>query len=162
MARQSSIKMKKTLKITAVVLFVAFVAIQFYRPAKINPPIIAAETLEATTYVPDEVAKILSRSCNDCHTNNSNYPWYSQVAPMSWGIIDHINEGRRELNLSTWAIYDTKRKKHKLEEICEMVTSGEMPHYQYLWIHRDAQLSDDDKKILCDWTETEKLMYERD
>ncbi len=150
--------MKKTLKITAVVLFVAFVAIQFYRPAKTNPPIIAAETLEATTHVPDEVAKILSRSCNDCHTNNSNYPWYSQVAPMSWGIIDHINEGRRELNLSTWAIYDTKRKKHKLEEICEMVTSGEMPHYQYLWIHRDAQLSDDDKKILCDWTETEKSM----
>ncbi|MBA3335114.1 MAG: heme-binding domain-containing protein [Acidobacteria bacterium] len=150
--------MKKTLKITAVVLFVAFVAIQFYRPAKINPPIIAAETLEATTYVPDEVAKILSRSCNDCHTNNSNYPWYSQVAPMSWGIIDHINEGRRELNLSTWAIYDTKRKKHKLEEICEMVTSGEMPHYQYLWIHRDAQLSDDDKKILCDWTDAEKSM----
>lgn len=150
--------MKKTLKITAVVLFVAFVAIQFYRPAKTNSPIIAAETLEATTHVPDEVAKILSRSCNDCHTNNSNYPWYSQVAPMSWGIIDHINEGRRELNLSTWAIYDTKRKKHKLEEICEMVTNGEMPHYQYLWIHRDAQLSDDDKKILCDWTETEKLM----
>ncbi len=71
--------MKKTLKITAVVLFVAFVAIQFYRPAKINPPIIAAETLEATTYVPDEVAKILSRSCNDCHTNNSNYPWYSTI-----------------------------------------------------------------------------------
>ncbi len=150
--------MKKILKITAVVLFVAFVAIQFYRPAKTNPPIIAAETLEATARVPNEVAKILSRSCNDCHTNNSNYPWYSQVAPMSWGIVEHINEGRRELNLSTWAIYDTKRKKHKLEEICEMVTSGEMPHYQYLWIHRDAQLSDDDKKILCDWTETEKSM----
>lgn len=148
--------MKKILKITVILLFVAFLAVQFYRPAKTNPPIVEAETLEATTWVPEAVERILRRSCNDCHTNNSNYPWYSHVAPMSWGVIDHINEGRQELNLSTWATYDTRRKKHKLEEICEMVTSGEMPHYQYLWIHRDARLSDEDKKILCDWTEIEK------
>ncbi len=148
--------MKKTLKITAIVLLTAFVAIQFYRPAKTNPPIVEAETLEATTQVPETVGKILSRSCNDCHTNNSNYPWYSEIAPMSWGVIHHIDEGRGELNFSTWATYNPKRKKHKLEEICEMVTSGEMPHYQYLWIHWDARLSDDDKKILCDWTENEK------
>ncbi len=148
--------MNKILKITAVILFTIFVAIQFYRPVKTNLPIVEAETLEATAQVPDEVAKILNRSCNDCHTNNSNYPWYSQVAPMSWGVIEHINEGRRELNFSTWAHYDTKRKKHKLEEICEMVTSGEMPHYQYLWIHRDAELSEADKKLICEWTEQEK------
>ncbi|MGI8849657.1 MAG: heme-binding domain-containing protein [Pyrinomonadaceae bacterium] len=148
--------MKKILKITALVLFIGFIAIQFYRPAKTNPPIVEGETLQATTQVPEAVEKILSRSCNDCHTNNSNYPWYSEVAPMSWGVINHINEGRRELNLSTWANYNLKRKKHKLEEICEMITSGEMPHYQYLWIHWDARLSDDDKKILCDWTENEK------
>ena len=149
--------MKKILKITIIILFVAFVAIQFYRPAKTNPPIIETETLEAATDVPEAVVKILSRSCNDCHTNNSNYPWYSEVAPMSWGVIDHINEGRRELNFSTWETYNPKRKKHKLEEICEMVTSGEMPHYQYLWIHWDARLTDDDKKIMCDWTDTEKM-----
>lgn len=148
--------MKKAFKIAIVILFTAFVAIQFYRPAKTNPPIVEADTLQATTQVPEEVDKIFSRSCNDCHTNNSNYPWYSEVAPMSWGVINHINEGRRELNLSTWANYDTKRKKHKLEEICEMVTSGEMPHNQYLWIHWDAKLSEEDKKIMCEWAEAEK------
>jgi hypothetical protein len=149
--------MKKTLKIIVLLLFAGFIAIQFYRPAKTNPPIVEAETLEAVTRVPGPVAEILTRSCNDCHTNNSRYPWYADVAPMSWGVINHINEGRRDLNFSTWANYEPKRQKRKLKEICEMVTSGEMPHFQYLWIHRDAKLSEEDKKILCEWAEAEKV-----
>ena len=148
--------MKKILKIIAIVLAVALIAIQFYRPDRLNPPIVEAETLEVNANVPENVSKILERSCNDCHSNQTVYPWYSQVAPFSLLLANHIKDGRRHLNFSVWNTYDDKRKRKKLDEICEQVETGEMPHNQYLWIHRDARLSDDDKKVLCDWTETEK------
>ena len=148
--------MKKAVKLIAIVLAIAFVTIQSYRPDHTNPPIVEAETLEATTTVPENVEKILERSCNDCHSNKTIYPWYSNISPFSWLLADHINEGRRELNFSAWGTYTNKGKRHKLDETCEQVIDSLMPHYQYLWIHRDARLSEADKKILCDWAETEK------
>lgn len=148
--------MKKILKIIAVVLAIVFAAVQFYRPDRTNPPTVQAETLEANAAVPENVARILNRSCNDCHSNETVYPWYSNVSPFSWLLADHINEGRRELNFSVWNTYTAKKKRHKYDEICEQATSGEMPHNQYLWLHRDARLSADDVKILCDWAESEK------
>ena len=148
--------MKKTLKIIAIVLVVGFLLIQLYRPDRTNPPIVQAETLEATTNVLENVRAILKRSCNDCHSNETVYPWYSNVAPMSWGLAFHVEEGRLEMNYSVWNTYSAKKKRHKFDEICEQVTSGAMPHNQYLWLHSEAQLSETDKKILCDWAETEK------
>ncbi len=148
--------MKKVLKIIAVVFVVAFIAVQFYRPDRTNPPIVEAETLEATVQVPENVAAILKRSCSDCHSNQTVYPWYSNVAPFSRLLSNHIEEGRRELNFSIWATYDARKKKRKLDEICEQIEIGEMPFNQYLWLHRDAQLSEDDKKLLCEWTTAEK------
>ena len=148
--------MKKVLKIIAVVLVVGFVLIQLYRPDRTNPPIVQAETLEATTNVPENVHAILKRSCNDCHSNETVYPWYSNIAPMSWGLAFHVEEGRLELNYSVWNTYSAKKKRHKFDETCEQVTSGAMPHNQFLWLHSEAQLSEADKKILCDWAETEK------
>lgn len=148
--------MKKTLKIIAVILFVAFIAVQFYRPDRTAPPIVEAETLEASTEVPENVARIFTRSCNDCHTNKTNYPWYSQIAPASLFLAAHVEEGRSELNLSIWNKYDTKRKRRKLDEICEQVSQKEMPLPSYLWIHWDANLSEEDIKTLCDWADKEK------
>lgn len=148
--------MKKILKIIATVLVVAFVAIQFYCPDRTTPPIVEAETLEANAQVPENVAAILKRSCSDCHSNQTEYPWYSNVAPFSWLLANHIEDGRRELNFSIWGTYEARKKKRKLNEICEQVETGEMPYNQYLWLHRDAKLSEDDKKILCDWTTAEK------
>jgi hypothetical protein len=148
--------MKKVLKIIAIVLAISFIAIQFYRPARINVPIVEAETLEATTQVPENVQEILKRSCNDCHTNQTDWIWYSNIAPISWGMVDHVNDGRNQLNFSKWGTYSPNRKDHKLDEICEQVEIGEMPHYQYLWLHWNAELSKDDVKILCDWTKNEK------
>jgi hypothetical protein len=147
---------KKTLKIIAIVLFIAFIAIQFYRPDRTAPPIVESETLEASTRVPEEVERILIKSCNDCHTNKTNYPWYSQIAPASLFLASHVDEGRRELNFSIWNTYETRRKRRKLDEICEQVTERYMPLPSYLWIHWDAKLSDENIKILCDWAEQEK------
>lgn len=148
--------MKKALKIIAIVAVIALIVIQFFRPDRTTPPIVEADALQASMQVPPEVDAILTRSCSDCHTNKTVYPWYSNVAPVSWWLANHISEGRRKLNLSVWNTYDAKRKGEKLEEICEQVDSGEMPLPSYLWIHRYAVMQEGDSKILCDWAKSEK------
>ena len=151
--------MKKILKIVVVLLVIGFIGIQFVRPDRTNPLINVAETMENSTTVPPDVASILGRSCADCHSNDTHFPWYSQLAPVSWWLNNHINEGRRELNISQWNTYNDKKKGRKLNEICEQVRQGEMPLPSYLWIHRDAALSEADIKTLCDWTASERSKY---
>jgi len=152
--------MKKTLKIIVVLVFVAFVGIQFVRPARENPSIAPEQTLEATTQVTEDVREIFQKSCNDCHTNQTNWRWYSEVAPISWQMVDHVNDGRQHLNFSEWTTYEARRKRKKLDEICEQIQSKEMPLNQYVWIHWDAKLSNEEIKTICDWTknESEKLI----
>jgi len=148
--------MKKALKIIVIVGVIAFIGIQFIRPDFTNPPVVEADTLEASMQVPEQVDAILNRSCVDCHTNKTVYPWYSKIAPVSWWLGNHISEGRRELNMSVWNTYSPKKKANKLNEICEQVESGEMPLPSYLWIHRYAVLKEGETKTLCDWANAEK------
>jgi len=148
--------MKKAIKIVLIVLVIVFAAIQFVRPDRTAPQIVEAETLQSGVQVPGDISLILTRSCNDCHTNLTRYPWYSNVSPFSWYLANHIRDGRRHLNFSIWNTYSDKRKSQKLEEICEQLQSGEMPLSSYLWIHRDAVLSESDSKALCDWATQEK------
>lgn len=145
---------KKILKISALLLILAFGGIQLVRPERTNPASDPAKSLGAGGKLPAEVAAVLNRSCDDCHSNNTEWPWYSNVAPISWSIVDHVNEGREELNFSEWGAYSERRQARKLEEICEEVKEREMPHYQYVWLHRDAALSDAEIRLLCTWTET--------
>jgi hypothetical protein len=147
---------KKTLKIIAILLAIAFIAIQFKRPAFTNPPENPAETIESSINVPKDVEMILSRSCADCHSNRTNYPWYSKIAPASWLLADHIDEGRKELNISVWNTYETRKKIRKLDSICEEVQDGEMPLPSYLWIHWDAAMKPGDAATLCNWANGEK------
>lgn len=147
--------MKKALKIFALVIVLAFIAIQFIRPDFTNPPVNQTETLYATIAVPENVQTIFNRACRDCHTNETAYPWYSKIQPSAWFLADHIAEGRRELNFSIWKTYEPRRQRRKLGEICEQVQTREMPLPSYLWIHSEAKLSDEDIKTLCDWTESE-------
>ena len=146
--------MKKTIKLTALLLAIVFVALQFFQIDKSNPPIVQAETLEAITYVSPDVSIIFGKACNDCHTNKTIYPWYAYVQPAGWMLKDHIDEGRRRLNFSKFATYDSNKRSKKLEDVCEQVQSAEMPLPSYTWIHRDAVLTDSEKQALCDWTVT--------
>ena len=146
----------KYVKIAVVVLFVAFIAIQFYRPDFTNPPVVESENLLAGNQVPENVKAILVRSCGDCHTNETVYPWYSKISPSSWFLANHIEDGRKHLNFSIWNTYETRRKDKKLEEICEQIESKEMPLPSYLWIHWDAKLSEEEVKTLCDWSKQER------
>ncbi|MBS1796991.1 MAG: heme-binding domain-containing protein [Acidobacteria bacterium] len=149
--------MKKILKTVVLIVFavlvLGFIVIQFFRPDFTNPPIDPAATLTANVEVPENVKTILDRSCRDCHTNETQYPWYAKIQPSAWFLKDHIDKGRREVNFSTWSALTPARRKRKLSEVCEQVQNREMPLPSYLWIHRDAALSDADIKTLCDWTE---------
>lgn len=145
--------MKKVVKLAVIAIAVAFLAIQFFQIDKANPPINESETLEAAVKVPPDVTIILGRSCNDCHTNKTVYPWYAYVQPAGWFLRSHIDDGKRHLNFSIFATYDAKKKAKKLEEICEQVTSAEMPLPSYTWIHRDAVLTGSEREALCAWAD---------
>ena len=135
------------------VLAAAAVVIQFARPPRTNPPVDPAQTLAATVTVPADVQAILDRSCNDCHSNRTVWPWYSHIAPISWRLSEHVKDGRKELNFSEFGTYTAKRRAHKLEELCHEVRDKKMPLKDYLLLHPEAKLSDDDRTRLCEWTE---------
>lgn len=148
--------MRKILKAVAALLFLSFVGVQFVRPERVNPPTAAGQSLEEQARVTPEVAGVLKRSCMDCHSNRTDWPWYSNVAPASWFVIDHVNHGRRHLNFSKWGEYDQRRTEDLLKEICRTAKSGFMPLNSYTLVHRSAQLSPADVKTLCDWAVAEQ------
>lgn len=148
--------MKKVLKWTGIGLIVLLVVIQAVRPAKTNPEIDEARTVQAHTRISPEVSAILERSCYDCHSSKTTWPWYSQIAPISWLLVRDVNQGRRELSFSDWARLDARRAARKLQEICEQVEKGEMPMESYVLLHPEAKLSDSDKQLLCDWAKEER------
>jgi len=144
--------LKKFVKIIVIVVAVLFIVAQFYRIDQTNPTIVAGETIEDVVAVPADVSQILSVSCNDCHSNKTAYPWYSNISPFSIFLEDHILEGRTQMNLSKFATYSKQKQTKLLEEICEETTGHYMPLPSYLWIHRDAELTESQIGALCDWT----------
>jgi hypothetical protein len=133
-------------------LVMILVVIQFFRPQRDNPATDPLNSIWAAGGLPADVATILERSCADCHSHRTEWPWYSQIAPVSWLVARDVNEGRSHLNFSRWADYEPYRQHTLLEEICEEVEEGEMPLPFYTPLHGDAALSDADRTSLCDWT----------
>ena len=113
---------------------------------KDNPPVDPSKEIRA----PKEVMAILKRSCYDCHSNQTKWPWYADVAPVSWAVRRDVIEGRKALNFSTWQSYDAAKKKELKKQIFRSVEFA-MPLPQYLWMHKDAKLSKKDKEIIRNW-----------
>ena len=147
---------RRLLKWLALAAVCVLIALQFVRPAKTNPAVDQSQTIHAHLQVPPQVAAIFDRSCQDCHSNTTRWPWYSNVAPLSWWIVEDVNDGRQHLNLSEWGRYDKRRAGNKLDDICDEVKSGAMPISSYALIHRSAKLSPEDVKTLCDWSAAER------
>lgn len=160
MKSRSHSTIMKSFKVALILLVVIFAVLQFFRPDRTNPAVVEAENIRATMAIPAEVDAILKRSCKDCHSNETVYPWYSNVSPASWFLVGHITEAREHMNFSLWNTYSSSKQARRLEEICEEITAGAMPLPSYLWIHRDAVLTADDKQILCTWTAAEKARIE--
>lgn len=146
---------KKILKWTVITLAVIFIVIQAVRPARTNPPVDGARTLQSKMQVPSDIDAILKRSCYDCHSHETRWPWYSNVAPASWLLADHVSEAREHMNFSDWAQYDTDDAEDIFEEITKEVRKGGMPLSSYTMIHSDAKLTEEDKRKLIDWADAE-------
>lgn len=144
-------KRKGKLKYVLIVLLVIFGVMQFFTIDKTNPKVDKAKDLISMTNPPDDVEKMLRSACYDCHSNETKYPWYSNMAPVSWFLKDHIDEGREHLNFSVWGDYPEKKANHKLHECEEEVEEQEMPLSSYTWTHGDAKLSADQRKTLANW-----------
>ena len=135
-------------------IVVVLLLIQLIRIDKTNPPVQHGMDFITITNPSVEIGTILRTSCYDCHSNEASYPWYTNIAPVSWWIKHHINEGREELNFSEWGKYNAKKADHKLEECIELVQEGEMPMSSYTLMHGNAVLSESQKQQLTKWFET--------
>jgi hypothetical protein len=145
-----SISMKKKIILTLVAVIII---IQFIRPAKNKSADISGNDISRHYAVSANVDGILKRSCNDCHTNSTTYPWYTNIQPVGWWMQWHVNDGKSHLNFSEFATYAPKRQHHKLEELVEMVRDGAMPLKSYLWAHGNAKLSTQDTMTLISWAD---------
>lgn len=152
--------MKKyvTFKNIAIFFVFLFLAIQSIRIDKTTSPINPETDFIALTSTNSEVAGMLKTACYDCHSNQPTYPWYTNIAPVSWWIKHHIDEGSHHLNFSIWGTYKEKRKNHKLDECIEMVEEGEMPMSSYTIMHGDAKLSDAQKLQLVEFFKAQKTV----
>lgn len=142
----------KLFKKILLVLLIVFIGIQFVRPAK-NVSTDKSKNIKNLYAVSTEVETILTKACNDCHTNNTEYPWYAAVQPVTWWLDDHIKEGKKHLNFDEYTTYNLRKQFHKMEEVVEQVKEKEMPLDSYTWIHRDAKLSDAERATLTTWAQ---------
>lgn len=145
--------MKKYTKPVLIGLAVIFLLAQFIRPEK-NQSNNLSNDISRKYPVPDSIKAILKVACDDCHSNYTVYPWYSEVQPVASWLAHHVEEGKGELNFSSFTSRRVAVQNHKFEEIIEMVESGEMPLASYTWIHRDAILSEGQKQALIGWART--------
>jgi hypothetical protein len=141
----------KVLKIILLVVLLAFVGIQFIPTTRNQSDIVPSTDLMETYNVPEQVELIFKTSCYDCHSNNTVYPWYNKIQPVSWIMEGHIKEAKAELNFNEFGSYSERRQKSKFKSILSQVKDGEMPLASYTWMHREAKLSDNEKKDLEDW-----------
>ena len=158
--------MKKIIKRILIILLVILVVIQFIRPSKNIETAISQYDISRKYPIPDTVRKILQVTCYDCHSNNTRYPWYSNLQPVYWWLTSHVNDGKAALNFSDFLSYSLRKQFKRLEGISNEVKEGGMPISPYLWIHHDADLSDSQKILLRTWAmsihEAMRLKYPPD
>lgn len=142
---------KKIIKIVVLILFVAFVGIQFIPTTRNQSDKILETDFTETFNVPNDIQNVIKTSCYDCHSNNTNYPWYNKLQPAAWFMEGHIADGKKELNFSEFGDYSNRRQRTKLKSIISQIRDDEMPLPSYLYIHWDAKLSVQEKKRLTDW-----------
>ena len=137
------------------VLAVVVLGIQFIRPEK-NISLDPSGPDDLTVMYPPApgVQTVLEQACFDCHSNNTRYPWYAEIQPVSWWLADHIEEGRSHFNFSAFGSYTTKKQRHKLEELMDEVRDKAMPLTSYKLVHGDARLTDAQIKAVTAWAES--------
>ena len=142
------------LKKIMIFLLIAFIAIQFFHPARNKAGGSQPNYIGKVYAIPTDVKNILAKACNDCHSNNSRYPWYSKIQPVHWWLNGHIRNGKKHVNYDEYTHKSLRYQYHKMEETIEMVKEGTMPLKSYLWTHKDAKLTDDEKNKVIAWAQS--------
>jgi hypothetical protein len=146
--------MKKTRLIILIVILVALVTIQFFQPEKNVAKAASTDDIFSQIETDQLVKKDIVDACYDCHSNHTRYPFYSKFAPISWMMNKHIVEGKKQLNFSEWGKYDKRTQLKLIDEICEVVITGEMPLKSYTFMHSSAILNEKEVEGICSWTDS--------
>ena len=162
------VKKRSLLSMIIVILLLLFIAIQFFQPMKNNNDVDHINDISSVVEFPDSVRSILKTACYDCHSNNTEYPWYTNIQPVAWWLNDHVSEGKWHLNFDEFATIPPRNGKSteelqlkKLEEIKETVELGDMPLTSYTWMHSEAKLNKDQKQIIYNWVDSSKIHLAR-
>jgi len=150
------LKDKSAIQKLLITALVALFVIQLFSIDKTNPPIAESKDFYSTVEMPSDVQLMLKKSCNDCHSHNVAYPWYTNVEPISWWVKGHINAGQQKLNFSTWNDYSADKKNHKLEECIEVMEDKRMPLKSYTWMHKGTALNEADREKLISFFRSAK------
>lgn len=145
--------MKKPLNSILLFILIVFVIIQFFRPEKNISQAPQPANITNLYSTSKEVEAILKTACYDCHSNNTQYPWYVHIQPIGWFLSNHVHDGKQELNFDEFGNYRAARKLKKMEEVIEQVKEGEMPLSSYTFIHSNAKLNNQQKQLLIQWAE---------
>ncbi len=137
-------------------LLVLLIFIQFWHPARNKSEQVMSNDIAKTVLVPEQVQGILEKSCYNCHSNNTDYPWYAYIQPLHWYLNDHIEAGKAELNFNEFDSYSSRRKLNKLRAIANSIEDGTMPLPSYTLLHGNAVLSETEKALLMSWIEKSK------
>jgi hypothetical protein len=132
-------------------LFIVFILIQFIRPARNISGQVSPADITKTVSVPDSVADVFKSSCNDCHSDNTRYPWYVNIQPIGWMMARHVNKGKENLNLNEFAAYSKRKQANKLKAIATSIRDGSMPLASYTILHNDAKLKQHQKDLIINW-----------
>jgi len=127
------------------------IGIQFIQPGRNSSGQVPATDISNTIFIPGDVKSLLQTACNDCHSNNTNYPWYANVQPMGWLLANHIKDGKAALNFSEFGGYSQRRQMSKMKSIASQVKDDEMPLAAYTMLHKNARLTKEQKALIIDW-----------
>lgn len=141
----------KPVKIIGLVLLIVLVGIQFVPTTRNQSDMVPKTDFMVVNDVPENIQNIIKTSCYDCHSNNTDYPWYNKVQPVAWYLEYHVEHGKEELNFNEWGTYSSRRKNSKLKSIISQIEDDEMPLTSYTLVHREAKLSETEKKTVLDW-----------
>lgn len=141
---------------------ILLIGIQLIQPARNENGQALPTDISKTVFIPENVKSLLQAACYDCHSNNTNYPWYANIQPMGWLLANHIMDGKKELNFSEFGTYSDRRQLSKLKSIASQVKDDEMPLASYTMLHKNARLTKEQKALIIDWALNAKDSLEQD
>lgn len=151
----------KILKKIGYFLIFALIISQFFGPEKNEGDLKSISTFVEETNPPENVREILETTCFDCHSNKTTYPWYNKITPVNYWLADHVDEGKKNLNFSTWSEYTLKKKAHKMKELQKELEKGDMPLDSYTWIHKEANLTKEQVDAVVSWGKNMQGVYQQ-